>query len=124
MDDARSSSENGDRTRAGEADRVGEVVERHAPVPSEGEARAIEQAAASAGVACERMGTEWQITSGGDDRIVGVVRPVAGDYEARVYRHPTGPSPGPDPELAHGPQVFDAASEAVDYVRQRLANAS
>lgn len=123
MDEARPSREN-EAPGANEAgDRVGEVVERHAPMPPEGEARAIEQAAASLDVECERTGTEWRIHTG-DDRIVGVVRPVAGDYEARVYRHPTGPTPGPDPELAHGPQVFDAAGEAVKYVRQRLADAS
>ena len=61
----------------------------------------------------------WERSSpGGSER--ALVR-VAGDaYEARVYRHPTGPTPGPDPELDNGPQVFASPDEALDYATSNL----
>jgi hypothetical protein len=69
----------------------------------------------------------WTRTEAGDwrlgvdgDRLVGLIREVAGAYEARVLRRPTGPSGGPDPEEAHGPRVFERAGEAVDYVEANL----
>jgi hypothetical protein len=49
-----------------------------------------------------------------------VVRVAGGAYEARVFRHPTGPTPGPDPEPANGPQVFESADEALDYAAANL----
>lgn len=58
---------------------------------------------------------EWR-TEEADGRLVGLVRSVSGSLEARVLRHATGPTPGPDPEEAHGPQVFDDASAAIAYV--------
>lgn len=62
---------------------------------------------------------DWRVGAD-DDRVVGRVREVAGAYEARVVRRPTGPSGGPDLEEAHGPRVFERAAEAVDYVEANL----
>jgi hypothetical protein len=42
-----------------------------------------------------------------------------GEFEARVYHHPTGPE-GPDPELARGPQRFPTAGGALDYCEAEL----
>lgn len=48
--------------------------------------------------------------------LIGLIRAVSGSLEARVLRHATGPTPGPDPEQAHGPQVFEDVSAAIAYV--------
>jgi hypothetical protein len=45
---------------------------------------------------------------------------VAGAWDGRVCRYPTGPTPGPVPELDHGPQTFRAASDALDYVEAQM----
>lgn len=59
---------------------------------------------------------DWTAAADGKE---GYVREVAGEYEARVYRHPTGPD-GPDPVLAHGPRVFATAEEALDWCESQL----
>ncbi len=62
---------------------------------------------------------EWEArTETGEKR--ALIKTVAGEYEARVYRFPTGPSPGPAPELSHGPQVFADPEEALEYAEARL----
>ena len=48
------------------------------------------------------------------------VRVAGGAYEARVVRRQTGPSPGPDPEPSHGPQVFESCEDALDYAEANL----
>lgn len=69
--------------------------------------------------AWERTGEgQWQAISA-DAAKEAVIRCVAGEYEARVWRHPTGPD-GPDPELAHGPQVFATAGGALDYCEAQM----
>lgn len=45
-----------------------------------------------------------------------------GEFEARVYHHPTGPT-GPDPELARGPRRFATAGGALDYCEAELGAA-
>ena len=61
----------------------------------------------------------WARESGdGSER--ALVQVAEGAYEARVYRHPTGPTPGPDPELDNGPQVFATPDEALDYAESNL----
>lgn len=62
---------------------------------------------------------EWRSRTDAGDKSASV-RTVSGEYEARVYRFPTGPSPGPEPELCHGPQVFSSTEEALDYAEARL----
>ena len=49
-----------------------------------------------------------------------VVRALPDGSDARVFRHHTAPSPGPDPEAAHGPQVFQACDDALDYAESNL----
>jgi hypothetical protein len=61
---------------------------------------------------------EWQARSL-DATKGAVIRHVAGEYEARVWQHPTGPD-GPDPKLAHGPEVFATAGAALDYCESRM----
>lgn len=59
---------------------------------------------------------EWTAACAGKE---AYIREIAGEYEARVYRHPTGPD-GPDPELAHGPQVFANPREALEWCDAQL----
>lgn len=66
--------------------------------------------------------TEWRTEEDGG-RLIGLVRLVAGALEARVLRHPTGPTPGPEPEEAHGPQVFEEPVAAVSYVDGNVGRA-
>lgn len=54
-----------------------------------------------------------------EGRLVGTIEAEAGQYTARVLRHPTGPS-GADPVEAHGPTPFDDPADAVDYVEANL----
>ena len=64
-------------------------------------------------------GGEWfKASPDGSER--AYTRVVGHAVEARVERHPTGPSPGPDPELSNGPQVFDSCDEALDYAEANL----
>lgn len=64
-------------------------------------------------------GGEWfRASPDGDER--AIVRVVAHAVEARVERHPTGPSPGPDPELSNGPQVFETSDDALDYAEANI----
>jgi hypothetical protein len=60
------------------------------------------------------------VTRSPDGSEEAVVREAAGSYDARVFRHPTGPTPGPDPELSNGPQVFQAVDDALDYAESNL----
>lgn len=53
-------------------------------------------------------------------QLVGSIRETAGAYEARVLRHPTGPSPGPDPEVSNGPRVFHDRAAAMAYVEANV----
>ncbi|HEV2070182.1 MAG TPA: hypothetical protein VGR26_10345 [Acidimicrobiales bacterium] len=62
---------------------------------------------------------EWEAQSDAGDKRA-LVKTVAGDYHVTVYRHPTGPTPGPDPEPAHGPQIFSQPEEALEYAETRL----
>lgn len=48
------------------------------------------------------------------------VRAVPEGFEARVVRSQTGPSPGPEPEPSHGPQLFEACDDALDYAEGNL----
>jgi uncharacterized protein (DUF2267 family) len=64
---------------------------------------------------------EWELTTGAGDR--GVVAEVGGAYEARVWRRATGPSPRPDDEPLHGPQVFDEPGDALAYIEHDLGTA-
>lgn len=63
-------------------------------------------------------GGQWQ-ASGADTANEAVIRYAAGEYEARIWRYPTGPD-GPDPKLAHGPRVFATAGEALDYCETQM----
>jgi hypothetical protein len=105
-------------------DRVGEVVERGLVTGPlhEGEAE-LERALADrphrgSWHRADAPGA-WQAGTESGEKFA-VIRTVAGDYEARVYRFPTGPSPGPEPELAHGPQVFPRPEEALQYAEAQL----
>ncbi len=69
----------------------------------------------------------WTSTGDGDWRLEStdgteqaIVRTVGTDYEARVFRHRTG-AKSPDPLLAHGPQVFHSAEEALQYCESNVA---
>lgn len=62
---------------------------------------------------------EWRIEVD-DGRLIGRISRVSDDFEARVLRRPTGPTAGPDPVEAHGPQVFEELDEAIDYVSTNL----
>jgi len=62
---------------------------------------------------------EWRTEEDGG-RLVGLVRVAAGALEAQVLREATGPTPGPNPEEAHGPRVFEEADVAVAYVDANL----
>jgi hypothetical protein len=59
-------------------------------------------------------------THNADGSEEAVVRVAGSSYDARVLRHPTGPTPGPDPELSNGPQVFRSVDEALDYAESNL----
>jgi len=61
---------------------------------------------------------EWRLST--DEGARAEVREVAGAYEARVWRRPTGPSPGPALELDHGPQVFADPEAALAYAEANL----
>jgi hypothetical protein len=62
---------------------------------------------------------EWEARSeSGEKR--ALIKTVAGDYEVSVHRHPTGPTPGPDPQLSHGPQVFSHPDKALAYAEAQL----
>ena len=61
---------------------------------------------------------QWQ-ASGADAAKEAVIRYVAGEYEAQIWRHPTDPDV-PDPNVAHGPQVFDTANGALDYCEAKM----
>jgi uncharacterized protein (DUF2267 family) len=61
---------------------------------------------------------EWLIDD--EQRGRGQVRAVAGEFEARVWRRQTGPTPAPELELTNGPQVFGDPTEAVGYVEANL----
>lgn len=62
---------------------------------------------------------EWQLRST-DGTEQAVIRSVGDDYEARVYRHPTGPERR-ELLLAHGPQLFASAEEALRYCESNVA---
>ncbi|HEX5367137.1 MAG TPA: hypothetical protein VFW63_10825 [Acidimicrobiales bacterium] len=64
-------------------------------------------------------GDSW-VKASADGSEQASVRLVGGDFEVRVTRHPTGPSPGPDPELAHGPRVFESCAAALDDAEAHL----
>jgi hypothetical protein len=59
-------------------------------------------------------------TASPDGSEEAIVRAAGGSFEVRVVRHPTGPSPGPDPEPAHGPRVFEDVDEAIEYAESNL----
>jgi hypothetical protein len=61
----------------------------------------------------------WTAAGLGKEAFVAV---ADGEFEARVYHHPTGPD-GPDPELARGPQRFATAGGALDYCEAELGAA-
>lgn len=62
---------------------------------------------------------QWRIEAD-EGRLVGTLEERAGEYVARVLRHPTGPSAGPDPVEANGPTTFVDPDEAVAYVEANL----
>lgn len=62
---------------------------------------------------------EWQAHSDAGEKRA-LIKTVAGDYQVSVYRHRTGPTPGPDPEPSHGPQVFSRPEEALEYAEAQL----
>ena len=61
----------------------------------------------------------WTAANLGKEAFIVV---AVGEFEARVYHHPTGPE-GPDPELARGPQRFPTAGGALDYCEAELGAA-
>jgi hypothetical protein len=63
--------------------------------------------------------TTW-VTSSPDGSEEAIVSAVPGGFDARVLRHQTGPSPAPEPELSHGPQIFQSCEDALDYAEANL----
>lgn len=114
-----------ERNRPGDrGDRVGEVVERGRLTEPlhEGEdelKRALARRPRGSSWRPAGAPGEWQARTEGGEKSA-LIKTVAGEYEARVYRFPTGPSPGPEPELSHGPQVFARPEEALEYAEARL----
>ena len=75
----------------------------------------------------EASGRGWQPSKDGgwtkasaDGSEQATVRVMGDEFEARIVRHPTGPSSGPDPEPSHGPQVFSGCVDALDYAEGNL----
>jgi hypothetical protein len=64
-------------------------------------------------------GEGWELRST-DETERAVITPVVGDYEARVYRWPTGPGRH-EAVLAHGPRVFESVEEALAYSEANVA---
>lgn len=68
----------------------------------------------------EPMGDDTWVASSPDGSERAVVRALPDGFDARVFRYHTAPSPGPDPEPSHGPQLFEACEDALDYAESNL----